>query len=133
MIENEGPPMALLGSVAELAAIAARHPGRPLALLCFENVHVGQSRHGRWLAEWLDVWFDLDATEGRPACSDQWRRGLVAAALLRGALTALRRVRLDPSAWKAGLHLGPGSLVTSADCDTHSGAGRVVEQPQDGL
>jgi hypothetical protein len=56
--------------VAELAAIAARHPecerarshpGQALALLCFEEP--GQVCHRRWIAEFMEVRFDIDIPE----------------------------------------------------------------------
>lgn len=39
--------------LAALADIANEHPGRPLVVLCFEDVHAGQSCHRTWFAEWM--------------------------------------------------------------------------------
>jgi hypothetical protein len=38
--------------ITDLAAIARQHPGQALVVLCYENVHAGQSCHRRWFAEW---------------------------------------------------------------------------------
>lgn len=47
--------------VAELAAIARRHPGRRLVLLCFEPA--GRVCHRRWAAGWLGQRLGLDVPE----------------------------------------------------------------------
>lgn len=47
--------------LAELAAIARAHPGRPLVLLCFEENPA--DCHRSWLAAWLHDRFALDVQE----------------------------------------------------------------------
>jgi hypothetical protein len=39
--------------IAQLAAISRRHPGRPLVLLCYENVGRGEVCHRTWFADWI--------------------------------------------------------------------------------
>jgi hypothetical protein len=49
--------------VAELAAIARRHPGQALVVLCFENVNAGQVCHRRWFARWFQQQFGIEVAE----------------------------------------------------------------------
>lgn len=52
-----------------LADVAREHPGQPLAILCFENVAVGEECHRRWFADWLSDRHGLtaDETDAAPA------------------------------------------------------------------
>lgn len=49
--------------LAQLAAVAAKHPGRRAVLLCFENVLAGEACHRRWAAEWFKLRFGWDVPE----------------------------------------------------------------------
>jgi hypothetical protein len=44
----------LAAFVAKFEAISARHGGRRVVLLCYENVHAGQLCHRRVFAEWFE-------------------------------------------------------------------------------
>lgn len=39
--------------LAALDELAAKYPGVPLVLLCYENVHKGEVCHRRWIADWF--------------------------------------------------------------------------------
>jgi hypothetical protein len=47
----------------ELAAVAAKHPGRTGVLLCYENVNAGEECHRRWAAEWFRDNYGWDVPE----------------------------------------------------------------------
>jgi hypothetical protein len=49
--------------VGFLAAVARQHPDQPVVVLCFENVHAGESCHRRWLAEWFEDRFGVSVCE----------------------------------------------------------------------
>jgi Protein of unknown function, DUF488 len=49
--------------VAELSAIARRHPGRVLCLLCFDDVHAGEVCHRRWFADWYEARYGIVVPE----------------------------------------------------------------------
>jgi hypothetical protein len=52
--------------VGFLADVARRHPGQPVVVLCFEDVHAGQVCHRRWMAEWFVERFGLTVPEVLP-------------------------------------------------------------------
>jgi hypothetical protein len=49
--------------VGFLADVARRHRGQPVVVLCFEDVHAGQSCHRRWLADWFQARFGIEVPE----------------------------------------------------------------------
>jgi hypothetical protein len=51
--------------VAFLAAVARQHPGQPVVVLCFDNVHAGESCHRRWFAGWFEDRFGIAVPELR--------------------------------------------------------------------
>jgi hypothetical protein len=52
--------------LASLAEVARRHPGQPVVVLCFEDVHTGQDCHRRWFAEWFEERYGIAVAELPP-------------------------------------------------------------------
>ena len=48
---------------ASLGDITRRHRGRPLVVLCFEDVYAGQVCHRRWFAEWFEERYGIAVAE----------------------------------------------------------------------
>ncbi len=46
-----------------LSQVARRHPGEPLVVLCFEDVHAGEVCHRRWFAEWFEERYGVAVAE----------------------------------------------------------------------
>jgi hypothetical protein len=49
--------------LAGLAEVARRHPGQPVVVLCFEDVHAGQVYPRRWFAEWFEERYGIAVAE----------------------------------------------------------------------
>lgn len=58
--------------LAQLRAVAARHPGQTGVLLCYEKVNQGEACHRRWFATWAETMWGWNIPEiGSP----EWTGG----------------------------------------------------------
>lgn len=49
--------------VTTLTAIARANLGRPLCVMCYERVDLGEACHRRWLAEWMQDRYEIEVPE----------------------------------------------------------------------
>jgi hypothetical protein len=52
--------------LTDLDKLAARHPGKNLVILCFDDVWAGVECHRRWFANWWETRFGTEVPELEP-------------------------------------------------------------------